>query len=632
MNYFLSIIKRLVFQLFLILCLYFISRICFTLLHIELFRPININSFLNCAIRGIRFDIAVFFILSAPYLLALILFSNFFNQQNRNRYLNYLFVIPNSIGLLFEISDWGYFPFNHKRSTADVLDMITRKSDFFNLLPQFLATYWYCVFAAIFSIILLYKANDFLFKKSPIQKANIISIQYFVTILIIVGVSIVGIRGGLQLIPIGIRNAVTEKGGQYTPIILNTPFSIISTYNNATLEDLHLMSMDEANELIPVVKSYESKRFKKNNVVVIILESFSKEYTCLGGGNISYTPFLDELMNKSLVCVNAYANGYRSAEGIPAILAGLPALQDEPFTTSPYGINRITSIPNQLNKKGYSSAFYHGGNYGTMSFDLFTTNAGIKRYVGREQYPNSNQYDGHWGIWDEPFLQFAAEDIDKNLKQPFCASIFTLTSHFPYKIPKQYSNTFPKGDLAIHESIGYTDFALKQFFKKIEKYDWYNNTLFIITADHCSPLGSNAYYYNGIGRFAIPIIYYCPSDSSLRGTYSGWTQQIDILPSTLHYLGLNDKFFALGNSIFDENAKSFAIQYQSGNHYWMMDSFSTQSVNKELIGFYNQVTDSLHNINLLNTNMDQAKYYKKYNDAFRQLYNYHMINNTLWIQ
>src|SRR5690606_24672345 len=113
------------------------------------------------------------------------------------------------------------------------------------------------------------------------------------------------------------------------------------------------------------------KPFQDKNVVFIILESFSKEYTGLGG-RTSYTPFLDSLMQHSFVCTNAYANALQSAKGIPAIISGVPSLMDEPITTSAYGTNKLTSLPALLRNKGYQTAFYHGGTNGTMGFDIYT--------------------------------------------------------------------------------------------------------------------------------------------------------------------------------------------------------------------------------------------------------------------
>lgn len=112
-----------------------------------------------------------------------------------------------------------------------------------------------------------------------------------------------------------------------------------------------------------------------------------------------------------------------------------------------------------------------------MGFDNFSKAAGIDNYIGQNEYVgNKADFDGSWGIYDEPYLQYIANYLD-TVKSPFFAGIFTLSSHHPYKIPNEYSGKFPKGNIPILESIGYADYALQQFFDRISKSDWYKNTL-----------------------------------------------------------------------------------------------------------------------------------------------------------
>ena len=195
------------------------------------------------------------------------------------------------------------------------------------------------------------------------------------------------------------------------------------------------------------------------------------------------TDFIKEW--REFILQNAYANGKRSIEGIPAIIGGIPALLSDPFITSAYSSNTITTIPSLLKQKGYTSTFFHGGTNGTMGFDNFSRSSGFDHYFGRTEYDNDDDFDGSWGIYDEPFLQQAALEIDK-MKLPFLAVLFTLSSHHPYKIPDKYVNQFPEGTLPLHQSIAYADFSLKRFFETALKMSWFSNTLFVITADHTS--------------------------------------------------------------------------------------------------------------------------------------------------
>jgi phosphoglycerol transferase MdoB-like AlkP superfamily enzyme len=584
---------------------------------------------LKISFWAIRFDLSALFVVNSIYILLLLL--PHYKRQNSwwEHFSQIIFIISNTIAFFFEISDWGYFPYNHKRATADVLNMISRKGDFLLLLPRFCLDYWYLFLVALAFVLLFIKINKQIVKRTPLKAdENVKIIPHLLRYFLVIGLGIVAVRGGFQLIPIGIRNAVTVSDSRYAPIVLNTPFSIITTYSNNEIEAEVYFDNQTLRQYINTTKQYNHSSFQKKNVVILILESFSKEFTGIGGLK-SYTPFLDSLMQHSFVCTNAFANVLHSAEGIPAIIAGIPALQEEPFTTSVYGANPITSIPNVLSQKGYSSAFYHGGNNGTMSFDVFAANAGFQHYKGRNEYANDKDYDGNWGIWDEPFLQYAANDISRSLKPPFCTAIFTLSSHFPYNIPQQYKGQFPKGPLPIHETIAYTDFSIREFFRTASKQSWFNNTIFIIVPDHCAPISNNNYYSNCSGRYSIPIIYFSPNDAKLKGTSKLLTQQIDILPSLLDYLGYNDSFFAFGNSIFQNKTKRYTVQYNSGSVFWTMDNFLLVTLGKKPQSFFDLSVDSLCANNLLVSKDSMVSNSFQYVKAIKQAYSNALIKNAM---
>ena len=163
----------------------------------------------------------------------------------------------------------------------------------------------------------------------------------------------------------------------------------------------------------------------KKNVFVIILESFSSEHIGalthqIGNKNTDFTPFLDSLAEKSLV-FEGFANGKRSIEGIPAILASLPTWMTEDFITSQYSSNKFNSLASILKAEGYNTSFFHGGKNGTMGFDAFSKSAGFEFYYGKNEYPDQSDFDGSWGISDEPYLQYIAKTLNTT-PEPFLGS------------------------------------------------------------------------------------------------------------------------------------------------------------------------------------------------------------------
>lgn len=624
-------LRRLALQVLLLLALYFLSRTVFTLINRSHFEGLSVAGFLRLAFHAIRYDLSAICAVNALYFLLLLLPLPIWRWPRWEGFTQILFIILNGFALVFGISDWAYFPYNFKLSTADVLRLISHKGDFWNLLPAYLVSYWYVPLGDALFIAILIVGNRRIRRATPFgkialpHKVWVMPVMQTVALLLVLGMAAVGIRGGTQYIPIGLRNAVQVTDSRYVPIVLNTPFSIISTYAAPGLEELHYMPDSVAERMMPFRHQYSGKPFSRKNVVVIILESGSKEFTTLGGGK-SYTPFLDSLMGRSLTCTQAFANGQTSAEGIPAILAGIPTLMDEAFTTSNYGTNRITALPGVLHEADYSSAFYHGGTNGTMSLDIFSAAAGFQHYYGRTEYANEADYDGAWGIYDAPFLQYCAKGLSK-MKQPFAASVFTLSAHPPYHLPEHYRSTLPAGPLPVHQCIAYTDLALRDFFATASRQHWYDSTLFIITADHCSPQNSGGFYAQGMGQYAIPILFYCPSDTALRRYYDRPVQQLDILPSVLQYLGYGQPFFAYGNSIFQQEEPRYVITQANGTYQWLEQSHLLQLTGAKAGGYYAYPADSSSGHNLLPlAGADSATLRLK---AFIQRYHYTLIHNSM---
>ena len=323
-------------------------------------------------------------------------------------------------------------------------------------------------------------------------------------------VLIFGARGSFNMRPLGIIHASRIAGPEYAPLVLNSTYTIIKTYGKNDLEKKEWFSEEELAKIFNPVHYYYSKdkSEKQLNVVIIISESLSSEHCgFLNDGLTSYTPFLDSLSKHCLVFNNMYANCKRSLDGIPAIISSLPPLMQPPFLTSMYSGNEIEGIGRILSKIGYESAFFHGGFNGTMNFDGFAAAAGYSKYFGKTEYSGKNDdFDGKWGIFDEPFLQFMVEKCN-TFKQPFTACVFTLSAHHPYTIPNHLKGKFPKGPKPILETIAYADYALKKFFESASNSSWYNNTLFIITADHTSELYSDC-YTSVPANHSIPMLVY----------------------------------------------------------------------------------------------------------------------------
>jgi arylsulfatase A-like enzyme len=605
--------------------LYFITRLIFYAYNRPLFPAVGIADFFRDAVYGLRFDSFSIAATNSLFILLSLIPGPLFRRTWYRRVLYWLFMAVNTLCVCANLVDTGYFAFIRKRSTADLFAQLGGQTDVLKLVPQFAADFWLLVVflaAIVFGVHKLYmrtRLRDVPGENSRGAKVILVCVGMFI---LTAGLAVLAIRGGVQRVPIDIVSAGAVAGSEEAPIVLNTPFTLIKTVDHRPLEALNYYTADELDAIYSPIHHYRDSVFKKQNVVVLILESFSKEYTKLGG-KPGLTPFLDSLMGHSLIFTNGYSNGTKSIEGIPAILSSLPSLMDDPLINSMYANNRQSSFASLLRGEGYETAFFHGGINGTMNFNDWAKLAGYQAYLGRNEYMNDDDFDGFWGIWDEPFLQFAAMRMGK-MKQPFHAAVFTLSSHHPYFVPKEYKGKFPEGPLENSVSIRYADHSLRRFFATASKMDWYKNTLFVLVADHCG-ISDSPFFSNPVGFLSIPILFYRP-DNSLKGVHGKVSSQIDILPHAMRLLGYNKPFFAFGEG-FRRPRVGFEPWYHNGTHHVFSDSLTYWYTGGELQNVYNYTKDSLLHHNLKGNYPFMDSTITTMQNAFLQSYHYVMINN-----
>ena len=629
MNSHLHHLKSLLRKLGIAFILFSLCRILFYLFNTVHFNNVSFSLFLS----GIRFDIVAISFLFAPLIILQLIPFPFRYRKWYQICISTIFYLSIILSLALNLIDVAYFDFTLKRTTSDFFGMIGTGNDFWNLLPHYIIDFWYN-YLLFFGLILLTWFLHKRYSKSTTLQTPYKGKEYLIhtsIFIVFFGFTIIGMRGGVQYKPIGIVNAGQYSTAQNTSIVLNTPFTILKTLSIDHIEEVSYFSETEINTIYtPLTNIENSNPLKGKNVVIIILESFAKEY--VGGLNDGkgYTPFLDSLLTESYVFTNAYANGQRSIEALPCILSGLPQLMAQPYVLSMYGGNKLDGLPGALKEEGYSTSFYHGGANGTMGFNGFVGSTGIDDYYGMNEYPNKkNDFDGLWGIFDEPYLQYYASELNKK-SQPFFSTLFTVSSHHPYTIPKEHVSKFPKGDLPLHETIGYTDYALKRFFNTAQKMPWFDNTIFVFTADHSSE-SNDPKYKTILGRFAVPTFIYAPG-TNLIGYNNDYFQHIDITPTLLGLLGINESIISFGNDAFSATEK-FSVGYSMNlyqitynNHFLVYDGENT-------IGYYSVNYDSLLRNNLINKlnplQLTEKNKTEKLLKAIIQQYNNRLINNEL---
>ncbi|HEY5825368.1 MAG TPA: LTA synthase family protein, partial [Cyclobacteriaceae bacterium] len=376
----------------------------------------------------------------------------------------------------------------------------------------------------------------------------------------------------------------------------------------------------------------DSSIFQPQNVVVIILESFSKEFIGTynkeldNGTYKGYAPFLDSLIGRSRAYQYSFANGRKSIDAMPSVICSIPSIE-VPYVLSHYSGNKVNSMASLLKKKGYYTSFFHGAPNGSMGFQAFANLCEFDDYYGKNEYNNDNDYDGIWGIWDEKFLQYYAGKLT-TFKQPFYSTLFTVSSHHPYNLPKGYKEKFKGGSMDVYRTIQYTDYSLKQFFESARKMPWFKNTLFVFTADHASAEINYPEYNTASGYFSIPVFFYKP-ESDWSSFSAEIIQQIDIMPTVLNYLHYDEPYVAYGRDVFDPSTEAFAFNYLDNVYQAFAGDYLLQFDGKKSVGLYDFKQDKLLQHNLLMEKADLVQPMELKLKAFIQQYNNRMVDDNL---
>ncbi len=595
------------YRLFLAFFFYQIARFLFWFFNRKLIPIDSLSDYFSISYHGTAFDTTAILYVNSLFILLSLLPLIINTKKNYQKFLFYLYFITNGIAYGMNFGDFIYYRFSQARLTTAALNVAKHED---NIGKVFMVSVVEHPFVIVWFTILM-AFWIFLYKKVKVEEQKLEKKwKYFVfsvlNLCIVAALVVGGIRGDFKhsTRPINLVDANRHvKNPLQANVVLNSVFSFFRTMNTNNFREVHFVNEDFIEKNIQPYKMYPRENVEpKPNVVIFIIESFGKEYSGAFNKNtkiknfVSYTPFFDSLATHSLIATNAFANGRQSIHGMSSVLAGIPSLKDA-FTSSPYSNQKIQSIVTVANEMGYDTSFFHGAPNGSMGFLGFGNILGFKHYYGKTEYNNDADFDGMWGIWDEPFFQYFAKTLNAK-KNPFMATMFSVSSHHPFKIPDKYKGKFKKGPLEIHEPIGYTDFALKKFFETAKKMPWYQNTIFVVVADHTNQIAYPE-YEKAMNRFAIPILFYSPNTKyQLKGEITEPAQQMDIYPTLADLMGYNKKFRSWGRSLVSEKKEDYLIVNSSGVEQFMIGNYIYLFDGKDFTGIYD-IRDLGYEKNLL---------------------------------
>ncbi|MDO9391089.1 MAG: sulfatase-like hydrolase/transferase [bacterium] len=590
---------------YLLVC-YELLRLGFLIANRQYFAGVPAGQVLWAFVYGLRFDVSALLMLNGVILLLYNLPGFPGRYQWYSKTMLALFWLVNIPGFIVNLTDYGYYAFTQRRLMFELFAMPRETMD---MVPSLVRGYWpLFLLLAVLTSVFIFSSLKFFSRldKKTAYKFNLFTES--LSLVLIAGLAVLGIRGGLQSKPIRQNHAFFSESRSAGYLALNSTFTVLRSLSQPKLAEFQFMPREQAQNLIEKMlrdpnetmadREYPFLRQKqfpcpeqKLNLVIFIMESWSAGQVGPDPGRPSATPFFDSLAVQGLLFTNFMANSQRSLEAVPAILTSIPAFyNNHSFINSQAEMNRVMGLGHILLKRGYTTSFHHGAKVGSMGFDAYARTAGFLKYYGKEDYPGlaDSLQDGTWGVYDEEFFLDALSRMN-SFNKPFASVIFSLSPHDPLKIPSYREALIAgyKDDDKFRRALRYSDYSLKRFFEQARKEHWYENTVFIITGDH--PYHSMRNDFASI--FQVPLLIYRPKGLA-PARVDGIGSQVDILPTVLDLLSLSATHASMGSSLVSGKKEHYAVVRHGAEFAVFDDRLVLVSDLEKINGLYDHRNDS----------------------------------------
>ncbi len=555
----------LVRRLLVLLTTYTLVRLAFMAAHPALFADASWSTISAAFLHGMRFDLSAIAYTNIPFVLLALTPAQWQSRPSVARSTTAGFLLVNATAITLMMGDIAYYDFTGTRITFELLDF---KAEATNQLDQLLLNYWpftLVTLGLVGGLVLLLPRA-----RGPLRSLR--RTTAWPIALLLVGGTVLAARGSVGRKPLNPIHAFTSGDHELGMLALNSVFSLLQSPLRSEVQPVTFYRTDDdAERVLEAPFGFAAHRTTPPpNVVILILESFATEFWGAAGNREGLTPFLDSLAPQGLFFRHNYSNGRRSIDALPSILLGVPLLMTRSIARSPFQGNEWVGLGHLMERAGYHTSMFHGAPTGTMYFDAIARMAGIREFYAMERYPaewRERDFDGHWGLYDEPFLRFAADELGR-LPQPFFSTLFTISTHQPYRVPPHLMDSLPAGTQAIHRSVRYVDQSLGRFFATARTQPWFDNTLFVITGDHTQSVRGPA-FETPLGRYMVPLLLYHPGRALPPVDPRRITQHVDILPTLLDVVGIAPGAIPrFGRSVFSP-VDGEAILGADG-YYWLV--------------------------------------------------------------
>ena len=526
-----------------------------------------------------------------PILLLNLPFSFVLRPMYRRTLGLFMGLIMTSIAM-FAFSNVLYFDFSHRHLSNELFALA---NDTNIIIDMALHSYLpYTLGSTLLFVVLMW--SYFKIFSAPVKTQSFSLKNWFILLLIIILIFL-GIRSKLSGKSFGLSDAYAINKVSSGTLALNGFFTVYRTLNkNKTMHDL--MPFEEAIEItksmletpnapfvsekFPLMRKYNDKNATKHNVVIVMLESWGAEH--IDGfthyPELNITPYFKKLSQEGLKFTNFYANGYRSIFGITSIYTGITLPAGFEFLGNGLELSHLSYLGSIAKNNCYSTIAMQGSQRRSYRVDAVSNLSGFDAYYGAQDMPNVEEVEGDrhviTGTYDHNLFSFYHQKLNE-MKEPFLGFAFTSTNHSDFHLPSSKFERYPHGLRDYNGQLNayiYVDNAIERFIEGVKKEPWFDNTIFIFTADHGSgdalnPIGrklrgEDVKPLSGIEHFRIPLIIYAPHIFKPQ-TMTTLGSQADFLPTLIDLLGWKDNFTTMSNSLLDPDVKKRFVYFYGGS-------------------------------------------------------------------
>ncbi len=383
--------------------------------------------------------------------------------------------------------------------------------------------------------------------------------------LFLLALLVLPLRGGWQQIPLNQSDVYFSQKIFANHAGVNVPWNVMHSVikkNHNTKNPYQYLEEKQAQALVQELYQPKSDsvasllRVKRPNVLFIILESYTAKLIGALGGPPEVTPNFNALAKEGILFQNIYAAGDRSEKGMVALLSGYPVQTTTSIIKTPKKTERLPQLASELKRLGYRTSYYYGGELAFANIKSYLINGQYDQLLEKSDFPSEN-YNSKWGVHDH--ILFDKVLVDHQVpKEPFLTTIFTLSSHEPYDIPRPAAFKGTDEVTQFKNSFHYTDWALGRFIAAAKKQPWWQNTLVVLVADHGHPFPGRD-QNDAPSKFRIPLLLTGGALAVKDSVVTNIGSQTDLVPTLLQQMGVPTHQFAWSKNLLDAKATPFAF-------------------------------------------------------------------------